>query len=1765
MWELNSDTNKWTERIDTLKVSDFNSYKQDIKSLRFYQKYLSGSTYVGISDITNIYDILGNREQLTYNYNSLFSPFVSNYSNLIVNESPITSTASQDKFINKYLPEYGFTLKNLFTPTRLIDDQIKNLVYVDLATTEPILNIGEIDTELKIDSIKVKENQRILIKNQFDIISIPNTTDPNTHFQGYYELLEDLGTIIQYSVPSPKNGIYIYKNNQLIRENDLDNYEDILKYSVCIKLGIVNKELQFDLQRLSDGTFPEYLKDEPIYFKEKHNYVLRNRIDYNNIYDLVLNDTLRHATQSFLENDILYTIPERVITIGEFGIIICHQEGITNIISSKYKNTLKSISETSNKYWVVGENGDVLKISKIDFSVEKVILSEKSIDVITNLNSISFFNDLKGVIVGSFNNIWHTDDGGYNWLRINLPDFKSYTYNKVIYTHINKFYIGGNNGVFIEFVYDNKNWTAYKRRISKFLDTDDEYLLVDDITDLKYFIDDSRVLTVGEFIMPDALFDDFSQGDLVSYGGVVYEAKEDILGIIPTNENYWKVVNDKFISIAAKNNNIFLYDIENVLSEHYDFLYLGSDNKFGDIKSIGYNSATHSIFFSTDAYLYKLNPIIKSINTYVAGGNNHSRRYHSSTASNVISITYSLFATQSGINKIYDYSNDEFIITGNTSLWKNVSIPKAISNIYDDYFFDKIKPSLIFMDYDIGSKLYWFDDMSQYRLPGKYNIPVSYLISSTYSNESSLSFEKSLKYINDPILSITYSFFEENWITYWKDSLKTFEYYTHMDIDYMVEPSFEFKGSDYLSGSFTYSMNDITISYNDIKNLMPATHSSRYRDAGATISSPSTSYDIYLYDYLAIWKVILPNSVNGPSKGDVISINSDIVSGKFIINKIFTEVSGSNIIYYQYFYTNFNQNIINNLSEIPDSIELINLNRYPISATNSVDILISNFNNHYISNAYEISEISTNYPNPTASPIGITQSIEISAKYSQKSAYYNLSTKINALTVNNYLLEDKINYSTSFLNFGYTANYNLLSYLNFINASIYTPTKEFLALPKYDSIPGPDSGEDNDNLVYIDVIDSNKIMFGKNIKHLWESFLKWTFIDITLNTETTSYKTEKILIIDKYYDEDSNSYFLIFYDKIEGKDNIISIDIHSRRTLKEISDDIGYINNIQRQKISLQVENIDTTGEYSYPAYESEIKFKIPTDSYTKILLSDNDISRDISGILYTDYKNELAIQINKLEKQYELPIGGILPSINDKYQVGFSEKHGLNNKDSIVIELVGTYSNWPIILGYHNINYIDDYTIELNIPFDSFTPPDTLKCFFIKKDHFLNFNPIDIFDLGIGDKKIKQSVEILPKNWEINSNNYSLKDLDFNKFKFRLIDGLDLEYLTKHFSWILDAEITGAVIGINSQKELIWYKGTWESGKWFGGRWISGTWKSGDWYGGIWYSRYITDNLLSININNNLNNNDISTWLSGRWFGGTWFGGTWYDGRWYNGTWNDGVWYNGTWNDGTWNKGIFSGGIWVNGLWNSGTFNSDSKISYWLDGKFLGGDFENGTWYNGEFNQKNKLLSRFGTKSFNSRNATWYAGRFLAGEFHSFLKTNDKGLPIRSEIHKYSKWYTGYFGGGIFYGGNVDNINFISSTWEGGILNDIDVVEINTDDNLITLDGIYRFNIGDSIHIVDNQTNGTYSVFGKTEEPIKYKILETTIDEDAERTQILVDIILEDIMYANTGIIDTKLKCISYFSNSTWNSGIWENGIFDKGNFNGGMWYQGNFSGIWG
>ena len=61
-WKQNVDTGKWISAKEGLKKSDFDSLMQDFKSYRFYQKCLSGSTYVGVNS-----PIIGNRQNCNIN------------------------------------------------------------------------------------------------------------------------------------------------------------------------------------------------------------------------------------------------------------------------------------------------------------------------------------------------------------------------------------------------------------------------------------------------------------------------------------------------------------------------------------------------------------------------------------------------------------------------------------------------------------------------------------------------------------------------------------------------------------------------------------------------------------------------------------------------------------------------------------------------------------------------------------------------------------------------------------------------------------------------------------------------------------------------------------------------------------------------------------------------------------------------------------------------------------------------------------------------------------------------------------------------------------------------------------------------------------------------------------------------------------------------------------------------------------------------------------------------------------------------------------------------------------------------------------------------------------------------------------------------------------------------------------------------------------------------------------------------------------------
>ena len=130
MWVFDSDYNKWVFRDDKLAKTEYDYLKQELVSTRLYSKCLSGATYIPINNLDNIYDILGEYEPRNWYISN--SDDGSQYSETDIPKyaSAITNT-SKDEYYDKYISEYGLTLKNLFTPDRLIKDSI-NYIYVDV-------------------------------------------------------------------------------------------------------------------------------------------------------------------------------------------------------------------------------------------------------------------------------------------------------------------------------------------------------------------------------------------------------------------------------------------------------------------------------------------------------------------------------------------------------------------------------------------------------------------------------------------------------------------------------------------------------------------------------------------------------------------------------------------------------------------------------------------------------------------------------------------------------------------------------------------------------------------------------------------------------------------------------------------------------------------------------------------------------------------------------------------------------------------------------------------------------------------------------------------------------------------------------------------------------------------------------------------------------------------------------------------------------------------------------------------------------------------------------------------------------------------------------------------------------------------------------------------------------------------------------------------------------------------------------------------------
>lgn len=1910
MWIKDTDTGKWYIQKDSLDKSLFNSEKEPMVNTRMYSYFLNGSIYYNTNNYSNIYSVLDyskSSEWLISSQSSTYSLPVSTSTSEFKYIVGTDSQSSGFEYYNKYLGEYGQTIKTKFTPHKAIDDLLSNFIEVDLVTTEPIV-ISEKKDDMVIDGIRVINGHKVLVKDQISYVTLNNITDPDTYFTCNYYISDVGPSSTVYYFYNEENGIYEYKDGFLIKTDLFDNYEGSIRRSVVSKLGNTNFDKEFHLSRLKNGYFPLVFSIEPVEFTEKHNTLLRNKIEYNNVLDLSLYDTIKTATQSFVIDGYTYTAPMRTLTVGEFGSIIHTsepaggQQSASNLIYSKYKKTLFSITETSTHYWMCGLDGTLLKMSKLDLVTERIDLG-----ILTKLNSIDFYDDLNGLLVGDFNIIYYTIDGGKDWIQIEIDEFISFNYNKVIFKDKGKAFILGDSGKFLDLSYINGNWSIYKREVFKYNKWGDEYELIDDITD-------------GVVV------------DL-SFWGVTQSGTSSIIKS-SDKKGLFMISNDKLI----------MFDYSDFL-DGYDFLYFEPNDQKSFTKggiSISSQGGTNSnyLYVSTSEsgkYLYKIN-----LNNYINVATSSNVIYCNTS---VTSVNYS--KVTSVVNKLFDYQGSELYMIGNESsinkfnkasylTYYGATDSSSTNNgsyaVVDTMYQERQKSKMLFLDYDIASKVNFYEDNGVYRLPEKNTIS-NFLFASK--------------------LSISSIPGEMSWLDYDRDISKQYRYFSKIGTQSEVKYSTNFRVATQ-SNTLTIGTNSITNNINIFIDYLPhIKYNLSENNPGTFSNTPGNGYDGVIYvtsnptQSLMLkddWMIIKVPSYYNIVEGDTIDVSNASLTTNYsgVINRVLTYSS------YKYLYvkTDFNEGIITdfisnvttikllntydslstlksnlsihklsysytfNMSNNPNLVTIDSLSitpkindrnkyynlqiRQSLSATpgttfsvstTEITTIIGNANPGYTYNSGP-GTITVNSTSPTLTIGGHTMFGTYSTCLIQNSffgpacgIYYLISTSggfpsythtlkrsyiMDGITPNEYKVGDvikitsgifsntysyltgyslgfsfnpstiqgniklftsptttiqasnttsyvDIKYKTSFLKFGYKPHYNIMDYLN--NADyIFSTGKEFTSMPSY-NLPCYPLADDRTyidtnytpGVTYSNFLTNNKIKFGKKLWFEWNSLFINTFIDVTV-VGSGSIKTERLLIIEKYYDSYDDSYVISLHKALEYPlgYSVNSLIIESRRKIEQISSDLSLLNNIQTAD-SIRSYYSPVAASYSYlittKDLKNELGFKFNTDSYAKILLSDHFIKKNISSIIYTDDKNELSLNIVNLEKEKTFNVNNTEPGnfiyasqSNGYLSINTTDTHDIKSGDLVFLEFKGPTGTSgqlnPQYNGYHTVIYTDGTNnIVVDLPFglttSFYNDVGTIKT--ISKDPFMDFRPVDLFDVGV-DGGFKQAVLLSVENLKFKNNIYSLENIDFNNFKFKMVDGLDLVQIAKNWPWLLESEISDAIIG-KDKDGLVWYSGIWYFGRWFGGKWYSGTWLSGDWYSGKWYAYGTSHDLLKATVDKTFSDDTKSLWITGRWFSGDWDNGIWYDGRRYAGKWNNGRWFNGTWNDGTWYNGKFFGGIWVQGKWYNGVFSSENKPVYWIDGKWDGGDFENGIWYGGLYGQGTGKKSRFGTKSSNSKNAKWMGGNWSNGEFHAFLNQDSDGNNLPSKDHKVSQWYTGNWSNGNWYGGIAYNMNHESGIWKSGILEEIQVVGIKVPaqystsstaaDNFFVLNGIFNFEPGSKIWVIDDNWGNTYSVFGSNTNPKSYTVEDISIIDNASGTDYTKIIVPEiaNSWYSFTqssmlvggsttaSNIDTRLRIVSKFKKVDWNNGVWKNGIFESGNFRGGMWYNGVFNGTWG
>ncbi len=1390
----------------------------------------------------------------------------------------------------------------------------------------------------------------------------------------------------------------------------------------------------------------------------------------------------------------------------------------------------------SGVIWMIGKNGILIKSidNGISWAVQETGVSQ-------NLNSISFFGNKNGLLSGDSGVILATFTGGESFESIVLPEeIKNRDWQKVLIYSSNSAILLGNGGTLVHLTRKDFIWSVDKILNKLELNTIDKQILDSDLNnsihlDMKTSMDaDQYQQTLNDVkYLGDNKFLICGDRDLLLQLELVTKLnyKEPTLNFFKTNNlTDWREIKP-YINFETNEKRAFILSNKNIYSFEYDRIVVDTNSNIHDIEI--------DLFFTNDSPLNKID-----IN------NNY------------------LFTVGDRVNAI---RKSLFKVDSSTSGYGDLLYYVEDNSAFEEQNLNKIfQPKLLFLDYYLGRKINLHLEEGGFEVPKTYFpksllacyyfLPDDYIEFTDYgtvNNQNNFLAFQDYFYLNRRVLDGGLDKFAkiEPWIKYNK-RISAASTSGYLD-NYLWNGEFN-------EGLFTESTSGTNFLTNTINgtNFFRIVNDLVNSTSGETFVSGSYNGSA-LHERSYSTKIQLDSFTFATTQGDVIKLTLTKSDKSLSIQNGYDIQLNINTPYNEF---NMDSHVkINDIGFL--KVGYLNINTNSLS-TRNVLTLIDYIKNVVLLtiNNYEAENV---LPTSTLNDIQVECGILILSDNFIVRDYNVVNQTITLWTLFEQDIIEDARYGSKLL----------LKNLNYFNGNLLHLEEVFsehLLAQSY----------------ILDVNKSDNIYVEGFVNDLTKYYNLESYLKVGINGSETIYPIA--------YSED-----VVYgpkYDLISFLNNINPI-FDENYSFNLPSHNFTY-NNLLRNNLN-EFKEFTIVGNKIYIGNDLIDALNFVPGTFIDIVRGAKSVRRTylskieiISYSKYPDKKRyvlhfnyELENKLHDSSTTVSLRTRNTLKEISQDLEFTDDLMFPLPNGGTNGVEFFNnSYFNQTKTATAYAPYILNDVNIRNNISAVVYLDNDSdwnINIIDWKTDPNLYYRPVDLHELGI-DKIFKKAISVEPKNLGVDSNRLILKNIDIEKYNYRLVDGLTLQQLEKKYYWILNADMRNAIIGEND-KGLVWYQGDWLCGIWEDGTWYSGRAFNIEWIKGDFYSYRTINNFNLIEV---IPGDDASNSI---WYKGLFGSGNFYNGTWYNGTFNkgnryDGLWYNGQFLDGTWYNGTFMGGEFFGGTWLSGTFSESMFPSIWHYGTWLGGDFENGVWENGIWDQTVRVKSRFGTKASLLHKAIWEYGWWKGGEFHSGLTIDVNGKTIASINYANSTWYNGVWDKGDFYGGIWKMGRFNNGVWYNGYwLSDMEIesfylvyggtieIKFKKPHYFKTINGLKNSFTIIGNPIITDVVDSKAEDLGYNTKPVKHEVIDIIDDYTILITTNLVPSVsppsptplpscydytlVNEISFTKESIALTNLGYVEGpFVVSHWSNGTWLGGIFDMGLFSNGLWKGGIF-----